>query len=129
MNQRFDTTFVRFFGVMNMNHGLWIMVKLAALAYYKDYCKLDPGDVQLYMALINLPWAFKLLYGLISDNIPIFGYKRKFYLIIFSFVEFCSVMALFVFEPENPILVTLCLISANFCLAFIMVVSEAIMVT
>jgi hypothetical protein len=31
-----------------------------------------------------LPWAFKLLYGIISDNYPIFGSKRRIYLIILS---------------------------------------------
>ena len=45
MYQRFDTSFVNFFAVMNINHGLWIMVKLAALAYYKDKLKLNPGEV------------------------------------------------------------------------------------
>ena len=45
MYQRFDTSYVNFFCVMNVNHGLWIMVKLAVMAYYKDRLKLNPGEV------------------------------------------------------------------------------------
>ena len=99
MNSRFDRKFVAFFGMMNVNHGLWIMVKLSALVYYKETCKLDPGQVQMYMALIQLPWAFKIVYGFISDNVALFGYKRKTYLILFSFGEFCAMVALFLLEP------------------------------
>ena len=75
------------------------------------------------------PWSLKLIYGLISDNIPICGYRRKIYLIFFSFVEFCAVFSLYWFEPEDPLTVALCLMVANISLAFMMVVSEAIMVT
>ena len=99
MNSRFDSKFVAFFGMMNVNHGLWIVVKLSALVYYKETCKLDPGQVQMYMALIQLPWAFKIVFGFISDNVELFGYKRKTYLILFSFAEFCAMLALFLLEP------------------------------
>ena len=33
---RFDKSFVTFFALMNINHGLWIMVKLAVMSYFKD---------------------------------------------------------------------------------------------
>lgn len=105
------------------------MVRLAALVYYKEKCDLDPGDVQLYIAIINLPWTFKFIYGLLSDNIPFFGYRRKSYLILFSFILFLSIMAIFVLQPKNPAMVTFYLTCANFCLAFISVVTEATMVT
>lgn len=30
----------------------------------------------------GLPWSFKILYGLLSDSVPILGYKRKPYFLI-----------------------------------------------
>ena len=45
MYDRFDTSFVNYFAVYQFGHGLWIMIKLAAQAYYKDRLNLDPGDV------------------------------------------------------------------------------------
>lgn len=32
--------------------------------------------------LIGLPWSFKIFYGLLSDVVPIYGYRRKSYFII-----------------------------------------------
>lgn len=37
MYQRFDSPFVTYFAVMNINHGLWISAALAAKDYYKEY--------------------------------------------------------------------------------------------
>lgn len=34
------------------------------------------------MSIIAMPWSFKLLYGIASDTVPIFGYRRKSYLIM-----------------------------------------------
>ena len=88
----------------------------------------DPGDVAVYMTIIHLPWSFKIVYGLISDNVPIFGYRRIPYLIISGFVQFVALMSFFIFEPEDPIVVALILCTATLSLAIIMVVSEAIFV-
>lgn len=44
--------------------------------------ELDSAQVASYMALMLIPWVVKPLYGLVSDFIPIFGYRRKSYLFI-----------------------------------------------
>jgi hypothetical protein len=33
-----------------------------------------------------LPWSLKIIYGLISDNVPICGLKRRPYLIFFGYL-------------------------------------------
>ena len=35
-----------------------------------------------YLAILTFPWVIKPIYGLISDNIPLFGYRHKTYLIL-----------------------------------------------
>jgi hypothetical protein len=44
----------------------------------------DASSAQLGVlaTLMGLPWSFKIFYGLLSDTTPIFGYRRKPYLII-----------------------------------------------
>ena len=44
------------------------------------------GDAQIarFAALISLPWAIKPLYGLLSDFLPLAGYRRKGYLLLTS---------------------------------------------
>jgi MFS family permease len=51
-----------------------------------------------YMSIVMLPWSVKILYGLISDNVPLFGSRRKSYVIIMGFLEFFSLIAIYVFE-------------------------------
>ena len=80
------------------------------------------------MSLISLPWSLKILYGLISDNVPICGTRRKSWLIIMGVVEFISLIILFFTLPEDPLIVTLLLMVASMAIAFINVVSNAIMV-
>jgi hypothetical protein len=47
---------------------------------------MDPGDMQIYISIIHLPWSFKILYGLISDNLPICGTRRKSYLVLMGII-------------------------------------------
>jgi MFS family permease len=43
-----------------------------------------PVQVTAYLAILNFPWIIKPVFGLVSDFIPLFGYRRKSYLIIAS---------------------------------------------
>ncbi len=38
-------------------------------------------QVTAYLAIFNLPWIIKPVYGVLSDLVPLFGYRRKSYLI------------------------------------------------
>jgi MFS family permease len=41
-----------------------------------------PVQVTAYLTVLNLPWIIKPVYGIISDFVPLFGYRRKAYLIL-----------------------------------------------
>lgn len=84
--ERFDGSFVILLMIINFNVGLWVMVALASQDLFKEYLHQDPGDMALYNSIINLPWCFKIVMGIITDNVKICGLKRKPYLIIFAFV-------------------------------------------
>jgi MFS family permease len=43
-------------------------------------------QVTAYLAIFNLPWIIKPVYGVVSDLVPIFGYRRKSYLIAANIV-------------------------------------------
>jgi hypothetical protein len=38
--------------------------------------------VTAYLTVLNPPWIIKLVYGIVSDFVPLFGYRRKAYLIL-----------------------------------------------
>lgn len=80
------------------------------------------------MSIIHIPWSFKIIYGLISDNVPLCGTRRKSWLIIMGILQFLSLMSLFIFEFDDPLVVALLLAVASMSEAFVNVVSDAIMV-
>src|SRR6266581_7956360 len=74
-----------FFALVYVVEGLGQIGGLIAqpLTYYlKQVQGWTPVQITAYLTLFNLPWIIKPLYGLVSDFIPLFGYRRKSYLII-----------------------------------------------
>jgi len=109
-----------------MNQGLWHMVMLASQDYFKTYLKLDPGVMTKYMSLISITWSIKILYGIISDNLPIAGTKRKSYVVLMGLLQFASLLSVYVFEISHALSVALLLSVSSMCIAFINVVVDAI---
>jgi len=62
--------------------GLFGICRLALSFYYKDVLHLTPVDLSVISSISAIPWIIKPLYGFISDTFPLFGYKRKSYLVL-----------------------------------------------
>src|SRR6516225_1013978 len=74
-----------FFALVYVVEGLGQIVGLISqpLNYYlKEVHGWSPLQVTAFVTLFNLPWIIKPIYGLVSDFLPLFGYRRKSYLII-----------------------------------------------
>ncbi len=74
-----------FFAVVYVIEGLGQIGGLVAqpLTYYlKQALGWTPVQVTAFITIFNLPWVIKPLYGLFSDFVPLFGYRRKSYLIL-----------------------------------------------
>src|SRR5262245_59282558 len=41
-----------------------------------------PVQVTADLTILNLPWIIKPVYGIVSDFLPLFGYRRKTYLVL-----------------------------------------------
>lgn len=54
--------------------------------YLKEELGLSTTDVSEYLAIASLPWMIKPLYGLISDYVPLFGYRRKTWLMALNLI-------------------------------------------
>ncbi len=39
-------------------------------------------QIASFLSILSFPWLIKPLYGIVSDFVPLFGYKRKLYLVI-----------------------------------------------
>lgn len=65
-------------------NGLGALPNLSLNFILKDQLKLDPAGMAYFQAITLLAWVVKPLWGFISDAFPVFGYRRKSYLIITS---------------------------------------------
>ena len=125
---RFDPSFVVLFTLIFFNIGLVILIVLESLDLYKSYLDCEPGEVAVYKSIVFAPWALKVFFGLISDNVKIFGLKRKPYLIIMGFLQFVFSTSLYVFDPDNAMTATILLSGASFATCFQNVVIESLLV-
>jgi MFS family permease len=74
-----------FFALVYVVEGLGQIGGLIAqpLNYYLKVAQgWTPVQITGFITLFNLPWIIKPLYGLISDFVPLFGYRRKSYLLL-----------------------------------------------
>jgi MFS family permease len=74
-----------FFALVYVVEGLGQTGGLIAqpLNYFlKEQYGWTPVQVTAYLTVLNFPWIIKPVYGIVSDFIPLFGYRRKAYLVI-----------------------------------------------
>jgi BT1 family len=112
------------------------IARLAQSYLLKDTLQLGPAELSALSGLFVLPWTIKPLYGLLSDGIPLWGYKRKSYLIacgtigtiaygILSYENVWNQLSLA--QSTSGTVVALMIGSA--CIAFSDVVADGIVVT
>lgn len=56
------------------------LASLAFSLFLKETLHWSVLQITLMGTITAIPWFFKILYGAVSDNFPLFGYKRKSYL-------------------------------------------------
>jgi folate/biopterin transporter len=62
--------------------GVLGLARLAVSFFLKDELGLGPVEVSTLVGVAALPWMIKPAFGFISDGLPIFGYRRRPYLIL-----------------------------------------------
>jgi MFS family permease len=88
-----------FFALVYLTEGIGQSDGLIAqpLNYYlKQVYQWSPVQITAFLTVLNLPWFLKPLYGMASDFVPLFGYRRKSYLLLangMAAVAFFSIAA------------------------------------
>jgi folate/biopterin transporter len=70
------------------------LARLATSYYMKDTLHLSPADMANIGGITTLPWVIKPLYGFLSDGFPLFGYRRRSYLVLAGLVGCLSWLTL-----------------------------------
>ena len=107
--------------------GVITLADLSVQYLYKDDYHLTPAQVSIATGITGIPWIIKPVWGIISDNIPLFGYRRKTYLMICGLLAGLCWFALSTFNMSVEFGISILLIS-SMCLAFNSVIGEALIV-
>ena len=62
------------------------LARLAQTFLLKDELHLGPAELSALTGIFTLPWTVKPLYGFLSDGFPLFGYRRRSYLVLAGLV-------------------------------------------
>lgn len=62
--------------------GMWALPDLSLTFLLKEKFSFSPADVATFFTIATIPWYIKPLYGLLSDFLPIWRYRRKSYFIL-----------------------------------------------
>src|SRR3977135_4487172 len=69
-------------GIFATNLSQPSVIDLPLRNLLKDGLNLSAPEMATFLALGGLPWYFKIAAGLLSDSVPIWGTRRRHYLII-----------------------------------------------
>ena len=113
--------------IISFTQGISTLVDLAVTYFLKDEMNLQPYEMSRVFAFIMIPWVLKPILGLITDLVPLFGYRRKTYLIICGLISvLCWIYMGLWANTFTPIILSLFFISFSIC--FASVIGEAIIV-
>ncbi len=113
--------------IISFNQGIGSISELAVQYYFKDELHIEPARLSQIFSLILIPWTIKPLFGIVTDLLPLFGYRRKVYIMLCGFG--CIISWLLMSFYVNSLFGAItCLLLINVCLSFSSVLGEAIVV-
>src|SRR6266852_4246317 len=71
------------FAVVYFAQGMWALPNQTLIITLKER-GLSAGQVATFFTISTIPWLIKPVYGLLSDFVPLFGLRRKSYLLLSS---------------------------------------------
>jgi MFS family permease len=118
-----------FFALVYVVEGLGQTGGLIAqpLTYYlKEAFAWSPLQVTAGLTVLNLPWIIKPVYGIVSDFVPLLGYRRKAYLVVANVVAVAAFFWVTRLSTPNA-LITVLLLTA-YAMAISSTLSGAVLV-
>lgn len=93
----------------------------------KDKLGEGPLRVALFMQLANMPWNLKIVAGIISDAIPLFGTRRRHYLVFSSLLAGLLWLCIAI-VPAHFLPLLIMTLMMNIALVFVSTISGGILV-
>ncbi|XP_074586256.1 putative folate-biopterin transporter 6 [Curcuma longa] len=78
--------------------------------YWKDVQRVQPSAVQFFIGLYYLPWIMKPIWGLLTDVVPVRGYRRRPYFVAAGVLGVAATFVVATFERLAVAVALLCLV-------------------
>lgn len=95
------------------------------LPLFKNVLHVGALDLQIYNMIIMLPWTIKPLLGICSDYILLFGYRKRWWLMIGAATGTACSSVLLGLRPSNAVLIVCFLTGVHLEIALYDLLSEA----
>ena len=115
------------FSVVYFAQGMWYLPNQTITIVFKEL-GMSAGQVATFFSLAVVPWLLKPLYGLLSDFVPLFGYRRRSYFILGSALASLAAAAVVILGGTGYWALAIFFTLMGFGLAFTDVVTDAVMV-
>ena len=118
-----------FFAVVYLAEGICQSDGLIAQPlnfYLKQVHGWTAVQITAFLTVFNLPWFLKPLYGIWSDFVPVFGYRRKSYLLVANSGAAAAYLGIMVTGAPDTLLVLL--LVAIYGMAIVSTLSGAVLV-
>ena len=115
-----------FFGLVYFAQGFSCGLLAQPFTYYLKSQGMAADTVTAFFAVAALPWMIKPLYGLLVDLVPLWGYRRKTYLMVTAGLATIGILGLIQFA--SPDVMIWALLVATMGIAATDVVVDALMV-
>ena len=107
--------------------GILGLARLAVSFFLKDDLGMTPAEVSAMLGIVVLPWVIKPLFGFLSDGLPLFGYRRRPYLILSGFLGTIAWIALAT-VVESPLAATVVITLTSLSVAISDVIVDSLVV-
>lgn len=107
--------------------GILGLARLAISFFLKDELGLGPAQVSILFGIVALPWIIKPLFGFVSDGLPIFGYRRRPYLVLSGLLGSISWVSLAT-VVHTPMVATLAIALGSLSVAVSDVIVDSLVV-
>jgi predicted MFS family arabinose efflux permease len=93
----------------------------------KDHLHADAIATSAFLSIANLAWYFKPLAGLLTDNVPIFGLRRRYYLLFGAILAAAAWLLLPALPRTYGIMLAVCVVM-NVMLVFVSTTTGGLLV-
>jgi|SRR5581483_3898600 len=116
------------FGVVYFAQGMWYLPNQPITFTLKERFGYSATQVATLFSVTTIPWLLKPAYGLLSDFVPLFGWRRKSYFLLMSGLAAATGLMLGWLPAYTPLRIAFLFTVMGFGLAFTDVLTDALMV-